>query len=475
MRGKATRCGLLAAGALLSILFAVPSLQAQGTFYREVAKDGRIYVFNNQRMFMDWEKSGEMGVAITLLGYGPAGETMVFDSEEAIHLYNFKHDRPGDPRPQPTPSPGPTISWRDGATTMLFPGIAQVRLSNRIQLRYTHEFPDDAVSLPGTREAGDSRGSFRIRRAKMKIDGWFYKPWILYEIQLNWPAVTTAGNPGAMLEDADINWDLSKGGKTFMLKFGQYKVPFGQQELTSSGSQQLVDRSLVSNQFARGRDMGLQAWGVALRDKIEWRAGLFNGNGLTRSTNDNDTFQYNARILFQPNGLVPLGNSLGNSGALFSEADFESTDRPIFAVAANFEHNDFFRTTTGIDLKDTVYGVDGLFKFKRFSFTGAHYWREREPEPPATGGSAVKFDANGWFAQAGYLFDAGRHWEVAGRYGTFDPTSLVDDNDQTEIRVGLNYYYNRHNLKVQADWGRVENKANGQKNDEVRVQTQFIF
>ena len=77
----AARCGLTVAGALLSLLFSVPSVRAQGTFYREVPKDGRIYVFNNQRVFVDWQKSGELGVAITLLGYGPAGETMVFDSE----------------------------------------------------------------------------------------------------------------------------------------------------------------------------------------------------------------------------------------------------------------------------------------------------------------------------------------------------------------------------------------------------------
>ena len=127
-------------------------------------------------------------------------------------------------------------------TTMLFPGVAQVRISNRVQVRYTDELPDDAVTLPGTGGPGDSLGSFRIRRAKFKIDGWFYKQWLLYELQLNWPAATGA-NPAAFVEDANINLDLTKGDRKFMVKFGQYKVPFGQQQLTSSGSQQFVDRS----------------------------------------------------------------------------------------------------------------------------------------------------------------------------------------------------------------------------------------
>lgn len=475
MRGKAVRSVLGVAGALLLALSFSASVMAQGSFYREVEKDGRIFVFNNQRVFVDWEKSGELGVAITLLGYGPNGETMVFDSEEAIHLYNFKHGRPGDPRPQPTPSPGPTVSWRDGATTLLFPGLAQVRISNRVQVRYTHEMPDETVTLPGTGGAGDGRDSFRIRRAKFKVDGWFYKQWLLYEIQLNWPGVGTAGNPAAVLEDANINWDLTRGERKFMVKFGQYKVPFGRQELTSSGSQQFVDRSQVSNTYARGRDTGLQLWGRLLGDKVEWRVGAFNGNGLTRSTNDNDTFQWNARVMIQPNGVAPLGTGLGNSGPLFSESDFESTDTPIWALAANYERNDFHRTTTGIDLKDQVFEFDGVFKFKGLFLTADVYLREREPEPATPGGAVAKFDSNGWYVQGGYLLGAKRQWEIAGRYGSFDPTSLTAGNDMREWRVGASYYHVRHALKVQADYGRLENKANGVKNDELRLQTQFLF
>lgn len=473
-RAKATRCGLLAAGALLSVLVGAGSVHAQGTFYREVEKDGRIYVFNNQRAYLDWEKSGEMGVAITLLGYGPKGETMVFDSEEAIHLYNFKHGRPGDPRPQPTPSPGPTVSWRDGATTLLFPGLAQVRINNRIQVRYTHEFPDETVQLPGTAARGDSRGSFRIRRAKFKVDGWFWKQWLLYELQLNWPGVTGA-NVGALLEDANINWDLTTGERKLMVKFGQYKVPFGRQQLTSSGSQQFVDRSQVSDTYARGRETGVQLWGRIWGDRVEWRVGAFNGNGLTRSTNDNDTFQWNARVMLQPNGVVPLATGLGNSGPLFSESDFESTDKPIWALAANFERNDFHRTTTGIDLKDTVWEFDGMFKYKGLFLTADVFLREREPEPATPGGAVLKFDSNGWYVQGGYLIGAKRQWEIAGRYGTFDPTSRVAGNDQREWRVGASFYYQRHALKVQADYGQLENRQTGVKNDEVRLQTQFLF
>lgn len=73
MKRKPTgRTGLRTGAALLALGLAA-SAWAQGTFYREVEKDGRIYVFNIMRQFQAWEQSGEMGVAITLLGYGPNG------------------------------------------------------------------------------------------------------------------------------------------------------------------------------------------------------------------------------------------------------------------------------------------------------------------------------------------------------------------------------------------------------------------
>jgi phosphate-selective porin O/P len=86
---------------------------AWAPFYAEVPKDGRIYVFAIGARYDTFEKSGgtEVGQAITRPGYGPNGETVVFDSESAINLYNFKHDKPGEyftpPKVTP-PSPYPS-------------------------------------------------------------------------------------------------------------------------------------------------------------------------------------------------------------------------------------------------------------------------------------------------------------------------------------------------------------------------------
>lgn len=102
----------LAAASLLGLAVATGAA-AQGMFYQEVAKDGRIYVFANGQRYDAWSKSGETGVAITRLGFGPNGETVVFDTEDAINYYNFKHGLPGEVFAKPKEAPKPEYpKWK---------------------------------------------------------------------------------------------------------------------------------------------------------------------------------------------------------------------------------------------------------------------------------------------------------------------------------------------------------------------------
>jgi hypothetical protein len=104
MRRKAIfQAGLLA---LVLALGAAPATHAQvtGLYYQEVQKDDRIYVFNTPEKAASWEKTGDMGVAITLVGRGPNGETIVAENDTAMDLYLFKHNLPAYDRPTPVPA-----------------------------------------------------------------------------------------------------------------------------------------------------------------------------------------------------------------------------------------------------------------------------------------------------------------------------------------------------------------------------------
>lgn len=451
----------------LLALGAATTSWAQGMFYAEERRDDRIYVFNLKQNWERFKASGETGTGLTRPGVGPNGETVFADNETALELFFFKYGiRELVERPK---SPTTKIEWRDGKTRMTLGGNFYLELGSRVQVRFTGEFPDDAVKLPGTEDPGDARGSFRIRRAKTKFAGWFYEKWLEYELQMNWPGVTSS-NAGAMLEDANINWDVSKGRRRFMVKLGQFKVPFGQQELASSGSQQFVDRVAAASEYFRGRDRGLQLWGQ-FADKLEYRAGIFDGNGVTRSTNDNNRFQYDVRLRFQPNGAVPLGTE---SGALNSESDFESrgVGKPLFALGASFESQS--TSNVGADptrnLDSDLWSFDAVFKHRGFSATAEYAFGKRKPQQGAS------YDGSFWFVQGGYFLKKDS-WEIAARYAELDPSDLVALDKASELGGAVNYFYNKHYLKVQADFRRIRTQSAKGTTDnyEFRLQTQFAF
>jgi hypothetical protein len=142
-------------------------------------------------------------------------------------------------------------------------------------------------------------------------------------------------------------------------------------------------------------------------------------------------------------------------------------------VSAAFEQNDlsFAATDLKTNIKSTLYEVDAMFKYRGFSATGAYIWGEREPQEVNP-----KFDTSGWYAQAGFFLKPEK-WEIAARYAQQDPSELVGPDKITEIRGGINFFYARHALKVQADYGQVktETSSGDRKNNELRIQTQFIF
>lgn len=61
--------------------------------YFEVPKDGKIYVFISPKAKAEWEKTGKLGgKPVTGIGYGPNGETVMFESETAQKEYDKRHD-----------------------------------------------------------------------------------------------------------------------------------------------------------------------------------------------------------------------------------------------------------------------------------------------------------------------------------------------------------------------------------------------
>jgi len=362
------------------------------------------------------------------------------------------------PSPSASPSPAPTLIGRGGSGHVLWEGEGgSVALLNRVQVRWTNEMPDDRLQLPGTTSPGSSKGSFRIRRAKTELTGWVYRRELTYELQLSWAGAEPGTSTTSPLEDFILNWDASKDQR-FQIAVGQFKVPLGRQEMTSSNRLEFADRDLLSGEFSRGRDVGVQLWGLLGKGKVEYRAGIFNGNPAARPDNDNDKYQFNARLMFQPFG-----------DARYSESDFESRGgKPLLALAGEYERNNQHGSTNIDDLDTRIFGLDAVFKYHGLFLFAEYFARHRTPE------TSAEFDSNGFHAQAGYFLIRDR-LEVAARWAGYDPSDLIPDNDRKEKGGVVNYYFNRHNLKLQADFRQIDDDGRATKNQELRVQAQVVF
>jgi hypothetical protein len=465
MRSRLPR---LLAGALFLALAAAWSSAAGATdalFYREVERDGAIYVFTSPQGYQTWRDTSRLANAIEKAGWGPSRETVVFEDESAVAIFEARYGRPGpetpgeaagdEAREEQRRRGGVFVGWKDGRTRFQSKD-ALLELRNRVEFRWTETMPDEGVRLSGTGAEGAGKGSFRIRRAKTELTGWFWRPELTYELQLSWAGPEPGASTDTPLEDLVLNWDFS-GKRTGTLTFGQFKVPLGRQENTSSNKLQFCDRDILSTEFTRGRDVGVMLDGTIAKGRLDYAVGVFNGNPASRIENDNDKYQYNARLVFQPWGDVA-----------YSEGDFESKDHPLLALGAQFENNDLSNATNATDYNTTIFGADLVFKFRGFSLFGEYFWREREPE---TGDA---FDSNGFHVQAGYFLKRDKI-EIAFRYAAYDPSDAIAGNDRTEIGGALNYFIHGHNLKLQSDFRQLEDEARGITNHELRIQTYLVF
>lgn len=329
-------------------------------------------------------------------------------------------------------------TWKNGTTTFTF-GHGELQLSNRVQIRWTDERDDE-----------DEPADLTIRRARSKVEGWIGSRAVTYEFGLDYTG-------GGRVLDAWLNWDPF-ATEAFQVQVGQFKVPFGRERLTSSGKRQLVDRSAVSGDFTDGRDIGVQVWGLGASRRIEYRAGVFNGNGRGVLTNPDGHRQLNARIMVQPFGKVGYG-----------ESDFESTGRPLVAVAVNAELNDRRGASAENDLRRRLVGIDVAAKHRGASLVVELFHGRFEPEAGPT------FTARGLLLQGGWFIVPTRV-EVAARYGAVLPeTTGFGFRREREAAVGGSYYLSAHRLKLQADVRRLHDVARGRTSYELRTQVQAAF
>lgn len=172
------------------------------------------------------------------------------------------------------------------------------------------------------RNLGGNNG-FRIANLKLKLKGDLDDN-VGYYVQMNFVKSVS-------LYDAFISYKYSD---LLKLDLGQFKAPFSTEELTSSSVIDFANRSQVVSKIAPGRQIGLQLSGNLREAHIFYTAGIFNGNGIN-TTNDNQHFLYLGRMGYSQN--INKNDKITfalNAG--FSRDDMESFNGDRFIAGGDF-------------------------------------------------------------------------------------------------------------------------------------------
>jgi len=349
--------------------------------------------------------------------------------------------KPEPPKPETTvDASDPTkgfVTFKSGDNTLTLGAWGQFRATIDDRDEY-----DADTAGSGVGRADGTSVAFSVHKVRPYIQGTVYKPWMKYKFEFEiGPLKTDATNNvnNARVTDAYVEFAKFPAA---ILRIGQYKVPFGLQELTSDTRQEFVDRSIVNSKFAPSRDIGLMLYGNVWDKKFGYQVGLFNGSGQNNPQEDQKQM-YAARVWIDPLGEYKL----------FESAN-DATDKNILHFGLAYRGGEVMRGTATAGVfedadNETAAALEVAWRWSRLFAMGEYFVQKDTQENPAV---AADIKAQGWHVQFGVMVHPEQH-ELALRFAELEPDKDVADAKQQEIRLVYGYYIKGHNLKLQADIG----------------------
>ena len=295
------------------------------------------------------------------------------------------------------------------------PANSSVKLDAYVQVRYTHYW-----------DTGSD--GFRIRRARLGFKGEILKN-INFKLQVD-------GARSPILLDAAVEISSIPYAT---LSFGQFKVPFSQENLTSSSALDLVNRTQTVEQLCPAQDIGAAGRdiGVTVHGKfsiVEYTLGVFNGSGINR-TDTNDQKDMVGRLVFRPFNFFTLGVShyIG--------------DQRIFGGA----HVN--RDRTGVD----------VFLSKGPAFLKGEYIFARDDQ----------YERSGWYVRGAYSFIPEK-LQALINYDSYDLGLALAGNRRDALTLGVNWYFSQK-TKLQINYAHHRDEFSDSSYDVLLAQFQAYF
>ena len=264
-------------------------------------------------------------------------------------------------------------------------------------------------------------------------------------------ALNASQSGGSLIQ---LAWFDVKMKEALQLRAGKFKTPYNQAYLVTLGETLFpvlpsslttgvnLDKSInaVKPNIATGFDLGIELHGL-IKQKWGYQVGVFNGTGIdvntaTKTTSDDHkgipSLLYAARFAYMPFGAMPTYQ--GNPDDLHN-------NKLLFAISGNY--NVEAEDESSDDLRA---GFEFAWLKNRFYISGEAYMLRMNFTKRMQ--SAADFTAWGAYIQGGYFVTS--KLQTALRYDFFDRNGTDKDGSLNMPAVGLNYFFSRCNLKLQA-------------------------
>lgn len=297
----------------------------------------------------------------------------------------------------------------------------------------------------------------RVRRLRLRFDGYVMSPKFQYYIQLAFSKADLdleTGDVAQPIRDAILYYTVNQN---FYLGFGQSKLPGNRERVISSGNLQFADRSIVNGLFTLDRDFGIFGY-YTLRTKKSsiflLKGAISTGDGRNASAINNG-LSYTGRVEFLPFGAFK------NSGD-YSEGDLEFETKPKLSVGITLSENQkAFRT--GGQLGPELYEArtlksfiaDAMLKYQGWALMSEYMSRSTADPVTRNDLGDVRFAVVGSGVNTHLSRMISSKSELALRYAFVVPDEAIEPFQDRidETILGYTRYFNGHRIKVQANVG----------------------
>ena len=321
-----------------------------------------------------------------------------------------------------------------------------IQIAGRLQFRYAYPNDQDPITFEDFQV--DDKHIFKVNRARLKVGGHAYQPWLKYYFEYELSA--------NRLLDFRI---MIEKWPWLNFKVGQWKTEYSRERIISSGKQQMMERSIINRPFTLDRQQGVTVYGHLKGPGLanfNYHLFMLTGSGMGIAENDDDNLLYSGRLQW---------NFFGD-GVPMSGSDLEHHEKPLgsLAIAAGTNTSRFtrFSSAGGGALDGFEIGVPGQFTAEQMLIESAFKYRSLSWHSEWHFKSITdNIDHNitqltGYFVQGGYMVNGSLKrphplFEFALRYSRLQPRLTLPNNTEEEFSLSLNCFFNEHLNKLTAD------------------------